>query len=40
MQIADEALDAQPGLITLGIDGHKDGRGRSLETITKAKLGG
>ena len=39
VQIADEALDAQPGLITLGIDGHKDGRGRSLETITKAKLG-
>eukprot|EP00966_Prymnesium_polylepis_P199466 4622387-Prymnesium_polylepis.2 len=24
---------------TLGTDGHKDGRGRTLETITKAKLG-
>ena len=39
VQIADEELFAQPGLITVGIDGHKDGRGRSLETVTKAKLG-
>jgi len=39
LQIAEEALTSQPGLTTLGIDGHKDGRGRSLQTITKAKLG-
>jgi hypothetical protein len=39
LQIAEEALTSQPGLITLGIDGHKDGRGRSLQTITKSKLG-
>lgn len=39
VEIAEEALAAEPGLITVGIDGHKDGRGRSLETVTKAKLG-
>lgn len=36
--ITEEKLDSVPGLITLGIDGHKDGRGRSLETVTRAKL--
>lgn len=39
LQVAEESLANQPGLITLGTDGHKDGRGRTLETITKAKLG-
>eukprot|EP00966_Prymnesium_polylepis_P303668 7014740-Prymnesium_polylepis.1 len=39
VEIADESLASQPGLQTLGTDGHKDGRGRTLETITKAKFG-
>ena len=37
--ISEEVIAAQPGLTTFGIDGHKDGRGRTLETFTKAKLG-
>ena len=37
--IAEETLSRTTGKVTLGIDGHKDGNGRSLETITKAKLG-
>lgn len=39
VEVAQEALDRRPGLLTLGIDGHKDGRSRTLETITLAKLG-
>ena len=39
VHVATESLANQPGLQTLGTDGHKDGRGRTLETITKAKLG-
>lgn len=38
-EVAEEALSEKPGLLTLGIDGHKDGKGRTLETITRAKLG-
>ena len=38
-EIAKETLDRAMGKITLGIDGHKDGKGRSLETVTEAKLG-
>lgn len=38
-ELVEEKLATRPGLITLGIDGHKDGRSRTLETITKAKLG-
>lgn len=39
LEISEEALSDKDGLITLGIDGHKDGKSRTLETITKAKLG-
>ena len=39
VEIAEEKLSRATGKITLGIDGHKDGNGRSLETITRAKLG-
>eukprot|EP00966_Prymnesium_polylepis_P152990 3534321-Prymnesium_polylepis.1 len=39
VEVAEESLSSQPGLQTLGTDGHKDGRGRTLETITTAKLG-
>lgn len=39
MQVAAEKIDEKPGLLTLGIDGHKDGRNRTLETITMAKVG-
>lgn len=39
IQVASEALAEKPGLITIGMDGHKDGRNRTLETVTRAKLG-
>ena len=38
-EIAADRLDQVPGRPTLGIDGHKEGRRRHVETITKAKLG-
>lgn len=38
-ELVEDTLSRVPGLITVGIDGHKDGRSRTLETVTKAKLG-
>lgn len=37
--IVQDALAAAPGKVTVGMDGHKDGKKRHVETITKAKLG-
>eukprot|EP00966_Prymnesium_polylepis_P336783 7391746-Prymnesium_polylepis.1 len=38
-QISTAALNAVPGRPTLGMDGHKEGKHRHVETITQAKLG-
>jgi hypothetical protein len=38
-QISSKALNEVPGRPTLGMDGHKEGKHRHVETITKAKLG-
>ena len=38
-EIAAIALSEVPGRPTLGMDGHKEGKHRHVETITKAKLG-
>eukprot|EP00966_Prymnesium_polylepis_P296599 6852144-Prymnesium_polylepis.1 len=38
-EITNEALAEYPGRPTLGMDGHKEGTHRHVETITKAKLG-
>jgi hypothetical protein len=38
-EITAEALSGVPGRPTLGMDGHKEGTHRHVETITKAKLG-
>ena len=37
--IAAVALSEVPGRPTLGMDGHKEGKHRHVETVTKAKLG-
>ena len=38
-EITDRALTDVPGRPTLGMDGHKEGKHRHVETITRAKLG-
>ena len=38
-EITTKALADYPGRPTLGMDGHKDGKHRHVETITRAKLG-
>lgn len=38
-EIARGALRDYPGRLTLGMDGHRDGKSRQVETITIAKLG-
>eukprot|EP00966_Prymnesium_polylepis_P196797 4560395-Prymnesium_polylepis.1 len=38
-QITASALNQVPGRPTLGMDGHKEGKHRHVETITVAKLG-
>eukprot|EP00966_Prymnesium_polylepis_P005617 128438-Prymnesium_polylepis.1 len=38
-EITSEALNDVPGRLTLGMDGHKEGKHRHVETITRAKLG-
>ena len=37
--ITAEALSNVPGRLTLGMDGHKEGKHRHVETVTRAKLG-
>lgn len=38
-EIAESALAEVPGRPTLGMDGHKEGKRRHVETVTKSKLG-
>ena len=38
-EIAAATLASVPGRLTLGMDGHKEGKHRHVETITRAKLG-
>lgn len=38
-EIAEQALIQVPGRPTLGMDGHKEGKHRHVETVTNAKLG-
>jgi hypothetical protein len=39
ISITADALNAVPGRPTLGMDGHKEGKHRHVETVTRAKLG-
>jgi hypothetical protein len=39
VDVTAERLDQVPGKITIGIDGHVDGRGRSVHTVSLCKQG-